>query len=353
MFISIIIPVYNSGDMLTHCLQAVNKTLYDKWECIVVNDGSTDGSADVAARLGARIINLKQQQGPALARNVGAQAAEGDVLFFIDADVLVQPGTVGYVAATLTADPTLAACFGSYDDAPTQKNFLSQYRNLLHHYVHQHSHSEASTFWSGCGAIRRSIFLETGGFSVTAFSRPSIEDIELGYRLCAAGYQIRLEKLLQVRHMKRWTPRQMVVTDVRDRAIPWSRLILQGGGLPNDLNLQTTQRLSTMAAFIGLLGVGLMLFRLVGLLLAVTAVSTLLWLNRDFYQFLRQKRGTLFMLAALPWHWFYFLYSGASFLLVFSLQRAGKLDKMASGKGRPLSSLSTLPKATRSAEDVA
>jgi len=312
--ISVIIPVYNGRHFLQRCLQALNQTLYDQWECIVVDDGSTDDSTAVARQAGARVISTPHS-GPAHARNMGALAAQGEILFFIDADVLVTPGAVGYVAATFAAYPEAAACFGSYDDAPTETNFLSQYRNLLHHYVHQRSSSEASTFWSGCGAIRREVFMEVGGFAARQYPRPSIEDIELGYRLRAAGYHIRLEKLLQVTHMKRWTVNQMLRTDILGRAVPWSQLILQVGSLPNDLNLQTSQRVSTAVAFAGLAGLLLIpLWGWKGLLVVLAAVALLIWLNRGFYRFLRQKRGLVFMLTAMPWHWFYFLYSGASFL---------------------------------------
>ncbi len=327
MFISVIIPVHNGRDTLPRCLDALNQTLYKEWECIVVDDGSTDDSATIARERGVRVIH-SARGGPALARNMGGQAARGDVLFFLDADVLVQPGTMGHAAATLKAYPDLAACFGSYDNAPTEANFLSQYRNLLHHYVHQHANDEASTFWSGCGAIKRDIFLEMGGFNVTAFPRPSIEDIELGYRLRAAGYQIRLEKLLQVTHMKRWTARQVLITDVRDRAVPWSRLLVQDGTVTNDLNLQTTQRVSTGMAFLGLGGLFLTLFSPWGWLWAVTAVGSLMGLNLKFYRFLWRQRGLLFMLAAIPWHWFYFLYSGASFMAVLLMHRLGWLAKV-------------------------
>jgi glycosyltransferase involved in cell wall biosynthesis len=324
MFVSVIIPVRNGRDTLPRCLQALRQTLYPTWECLVVDDASTDDSAAIAREWGAQVIS-NPGSGPAAARNLGAQAAQGDILFFMDADVLVQPGTIGHAAATLLADPALAACFGSYDDAPTEANFLSQYRNLQHHYVHQHASIEASTFWSGCGAIRRALFLAIGGFNAAAFPRPSIEDIELGYRLRAAGYTIRLEKLLQVTHMKQWTARQMLTTDIRDRAIPWSRLIMQRKAVSNDLNLQTTQRVSTAVTFCGLGGLFLMIFGVVwGAMLVVAAVALLIYLNRDFYTFLRHKRGLIFMLAALPWHWLYFLYSGTSFLIVWLLHRLGR-----------------------------
>lgn len=315
MQVSVIIPVYNGGAMLARCLSALQESLYDNWECIVVDDGSTDDSVQVAHAHGVRTISGSPTHGgPARARNLGAHVANGELLFFLDADVAVQPGTIAHAVATMTSDSNIAACFGSYDDNPAEHNFLSQYRNLLHHYVHQTSSVDASTFWSGCGMIWRDVFWEMDGFNTEVFTRPSIEDIDLGYRLLNAGYQIRLEKLLLVQHMKRWTPQNLIVTDIRDRALPWTRLIVEDGGLPNDLNLQMTQRWSTAVTFAMVGVVFLGIFWLPMLLFLPLLMLMLLRLNQDFYGFLRENRGWRFVLMALPWHWLYFLYSGLSFV---------------------------------------
>jgi cellulose synthase/poly-beta-1,6-N-acetylglucosamine synthase-like glycosyltransferase len=81
------------------------------------------------------------------------------VLFFVDADVMVSPDAIERVLGYFHREPEIDALFGSYDDQPAEPNFLSQYRNLLHHYVHQCGREEASTFWGACGAIRRDVFL--------------------------------------------------------------------------------------------------------------------------------------------------------------------------------------------------
>ena len=109
----------------------------------------------MARQHGATVITTPGPAGPAKARNVGARAAIGDLLLFVDADVVVEPNTVDVVQSLFAADPKLDAVIGSYDDAPGQTNFVSQYRNLMHHYVHQHASAEATTFWGACGAIRR------------------------------------------------------------------------------------------------------------------------------------------------------------------------------------------------------
>ena len=104
-------------------------------------------------------------------------------------------------------------------------------------------------FWSGCGAIRKSVFLEASGFD-ESYDRPAIEDIELGYRLKAAGKKLALDTSILVRHLKRWSFFGLVKTDILDRGIPWTELILRDRHLPNDLNLQLSQRVSVALVFL-------------------------------------------------------------------------------------------------------
>jgi hypothetical protein len=108
--------------------------------------------------------------------------------------------------------------------------------------VHQTNPADACTFWSGCGAVRREIFLEIGGFN-TAYERPAIEDIELGGRLYRAGYSIKLNRNIQVQHLKSLSVAQLVRSDICDRAIPWTRLLMENGGnIPQTLNLALRHR---------------------------------------------------------------------------------------------------------------
>ncbi|MBI5083979.1 MAG: glycosyltransferase family 2 protein [Acidobacteria bacterium] len=238
VLVSVVIPAYNARETLELCLgNLMESQPSPPYECLVVDDGSTDGSAEIAARYGARVLSTGGRKGPAYARNIGARAAAGNVLLFLDADVTVHPDTVELVRSAFAADPKLDALMGSYDDAPGTEDFLSQYRNLMHCFTHQTSRREACTFWSGCGAIRKDLFLEHGGFD-EEFGRPAIEDIELGYRLQQAGRKLMLDREIQVKHLKRWTFLNLLKTDVLDRGIPWTELILRDQRMPNDLNLQ-------------------------------------------------------------------------------------------------------------------
>jgi len=247
--ISVIVPVYNSADTLKLCVERLLRSSTPAFECIVVDDGSTDDSASVARACGARVLSTSGRQGPAAARNLGATQASGEILFFLDADVCVNGDTIARVQAAFESDPTLDALIGSYDDSPSSKDFLSQYKNLMHSFVHQTGRREASTFWSGCGAIRRELFLRHSGFD-EAYGRPAIEDIELGYRLRSAHRKIVLDPDLQVTHLKCWTFLGLLKSDVLDRGIPWTELILRDQHMPNDLNLQLSQRVSVALAYV-------------------------------------------------------------------------------------------------------
>ncbi len=316
MFFSIIIPVYNACDTLPACLQSVRQSDFRDWELIVVDDGSTDSSAELAIKWGAWVLTTDGRTGPAQARNLGAMAAHGRYLFFLDADCRLHSDTLSRAAGHLQADPALNALFGSYDDTPAAPNFTSQYKNLFHHYIHQTSRETAVTFWAGCGAIRRERFLELGGFDAARYPRPSVEDIELGYRLTAAGDHIRLAKDVQVTHLKKWTLASLLRSDICDRALPWSQLLHGQTAVPADLNLQTEHRLSVVALAVFLLSLLGMKWRRGTAVFALLSTITLFWLNRDLYQFLRRKRGWLFALRAILLHWFYYVYSAAVYLLV-------------------------------------
>jgi len=251
--ISVVIPVYNSADQFRSCLEHLRNSTFTDFETIVVNDGSTDASAAVAKEFGATVLDTGRRSGPAYARNLGASKAAGEILFFIDADVCVYPHTVARVHANFQQDPELDAVIGSYDDLPEAQDFLSLYRNLMHCYVHHQSRREACTFWSGCGAVRKPVFQKYSGFD-ESYGRPAIEDIELGYRMRRDQHKMVLDTSILVKHLKRWSFFNLVKTDILDRGVPWTELILRDRFLPNDLNLQLSQRVSVALVFL-LIGV--------------------------------------------------------------------------------------------------
>ncbi len=310
--VAVIVPVYNGGERFRASLESIRQTVPPPDEIIVIGDGDTDGSSQYAEAAGVTLYRFPQPGGPGRARNLGALKAKSDLLFFIDADVTVPENVIERSRDIFAQDADVAAIIGSYDDQPGESNFLSQYRNLLHHYVHQNGREEASTFWGACGAIRREVFLAMGGFDET-YLRPSIEDIELGYRLKRAGHRIRLCKPIQVKHWKRWTIASMLRADFFQRAVPWTQLIHRHRGFVNDLNIGISGRVSVILVF-GLLGALLLAPWQPTVVVAAAVMGLILFiLNVRLYRFFLEKRGLRFAAQTVPWHWFYFLYSGVAF----------------------------------------
>jgi GT2 family glycosyltransferase len=310
--VSVVIPVHNGGENFQRCLASLDQSVRPPDEVIVVADGDTDHSWCLAESFGAKVFRYATAGGPARARNRGAKEATGDILFFIDADVTVHSDTLARVEETFQRYPDLSALIGSYDDEPGANNFLSQYKNLFHHYTHQVSSTQASTFWGACGAIRRSAFLAVGGFD-EGYEKPCVEDIELGYRLRQAGYTIRLCKAIQVKHLKCWQPGSLLKAEIFYRALPWTELLLSQRQFNHDLNLSYGNRLSIILVY-GL-GASLLLSGLLPglLLIGLGCLVGLLVINWKVYRFFNEKRGLVFTLKAIPWHWLYFLYAGGSF----------------------------------------
>ena len=315
MNISVVIPARNAAAFLPRCLAALAASTRRPNEIIVVDDGSTDGGAMVAELSGARVIRLDPPaRGPAAARNRGVEAARGDVIAFVDADTAVRADALAMAEKALSADSQVAACFGSYDDKPASRTLVSLYRNLLHHYVHQHAHEEAWTFWAGCGMIRKREFTAIGGFDA-AFASASIEDIDLGYRLGAAGRRIRLLKAMQTTHLKTWTLREMLRTDIFQRAMPWTRLILRTRRMKGDLNLSWGHRLSVLLVWTGLVGLCLSPFELRAALALPAAWAAALALNAGFLRFLARKGGVRLAAAGAGLHLLHLTCAGIGLLL--------------------------------------
>ena len=314
--LTVVVPARDAVATLPRCLDAVQAALARRGTCIVVDDGSSDDTAATAGRHGATVVRRAKPGGPAVARNAGIAHAKGAIVMFVDADVVVARDAVDRVLAAFEADPGLAAVFGSYDDTSSAGTLVSDYRNLLHHFVHQRGNADSRTFWAGLGAVRRTVLDACGGFD-ERYERASIEDIALGVRLASAGYRIRLDRDLRGTHLKRWTFRQMVYTDVTARALPWSRLLLREKSMPPDLNLQWQHRASGLlvwsVAACAVVATAVPTARAVSAVASVSALAGLVLLNVDFYRFLTRRRGVGFAAGAFPLHVLYYAYASGTF----------------------------------------
>ena len=315
--VSIIIPYYNAAETLRQAVESVCRTDYPNYEIITVDDGSEDDSFETIADLPCIHVRNTQRSGAAVTRNIGAQACSGSILFFMDADVVMLPDTLRRAVRNFNDDDGLAAVFGEYTLDTVPGNFVSQYKNMVHHYTHQTSDEQAATFWSGCGAIRTDIFHLIGRFN-EGYSAASVEDIELGYRLYQNKQRIRLDKSIRVTHAKRYTLWSLIKSDLVYRAIPWTKLMARRGIFRADLNLKPHNIFSGIILAILIpwaIFVSAKYLHELWYLLPAMAFLMLLLLNIDIFSYVYRFKGLRFLFCFVIMYTVTYIYSLLGFAL--------------------------------------
>jgi glycosyltransferase involved in cell wall biosynthesis len=326
--LSVIVPVRDGAGFLPQSLAALHASELPRarWELIVVDDASRDSSAEIATGYADMVVTVPDgPRGAAVARNLGAAAAKGPYLVFVDADVCVHPDVLLRFAQLFQREADVSAAFGAYDSEPPPGGLVSDYRNLLHHYIHSTEAGETVTFWTGCGAVRAEVFAQVGRFNER---QSALEDVELGYRMSALGHRIVLRPEIQGTHLKRWTLGRMIVTDVRDRGIPWVRLLLRQDGVvrPASLNIRPAERVYT----------ALTALAFVAVLAAVATGATWWWVlaavcaavplagNGPLVAWFARQRGWWFALRVLPLRMLYYLLNAVSIVLALATHRPAR-----------------------------
>ncbi len=313
--ISAVMPAYNAEPLLERVLPPLlaMRDAGELVEVLVVDDQSSDATAQKARDMGATVLVTPQNGGPGLARNLAAEHAIGDILWFVDSDVIAHPGGAARILEAF-ANPGVEACFGSYDATPGAPSWFSNYKNLMHRFHHQNAQLDAGTFWSGCGAVRAQTFRALGGFDTEIYRVPSIEDIELGYRIRRAGGRIMVCPDLLGKHLKVWSVRQAIFTDIFRRALPWSRLMISREGLIDDLNTGKAERARAVIAGLFVLSILALPSAQVGWPVPFVMFAIAIAANWRFFSYLRENGGIRFALASLLFHQLYYLYSAAAYV---------------------------------------
>lgn len=196
--VSIIIPAFNSQKTIQQTLQAVLNQSYDNCEVIVVDDGSTDMTRSIVESFSAVKYFFQRNAGPASARNLGAQRADGSVLFFTDADCIPRRDWVEASFKGFESDD-VAAVAGSYGIA---NDYSALARCIQNEIAFRHARFLPlfiRAFGSYNCAIKKKVFEEVGGFDET-YPFASGEDNDLSYKILKSNKRIRFVKDSLVDH---------------------------------------------------------------------------------------------------------------------------------------------------------
>jgi len=174
--ISVVIPALNEEKFIRDCLESLKKQDYaGEYEIIVADNGSTDRTVEIAVSYGVKVISCLDKKSVAYARQLGADAAVGDVIAQADADTVYPPDWLGKIARHFDTHPETAALAGRffYKDPPSWEGFEYWVRNTANNLsvklVGRPMLVSGATF-----AFRRSAFIEVGGYGDVAFSADQI-----------------------------------------------------------------------------------------------------------------------------------------------------------------------------------
>ncbi|OGW60103.1 MAG: hypothetical protein A2V83_02890 [Nitrospirae bacterium RBG_16_64_22] len=198
-FVSVVIPNRNGEATIGKCLEAVFASRYEPFEVIVVDDGSEDGSVEIIKRFPCRLIRLERHSGAARARNVGAQEAKGDILFFTDADCLLQEDTLSTAArASAEAGPDTIVG-GTYTRIPHDRRFFSLFQSVFINYSETKRPENPDYIATHAMMIDAGLFRRQGGFDERFL--PILEDVEFSHRLRKAGVRLVMRPEVLVQHI--------------------------------------------------------------------------------------------------------------------------------------------------------
>lgn len=214
--LSVIIPTFNRADILPQIMRPLLEDREHILEIIIADDGSTDRTVEIAGALGARVLPLQRNQNANLCRNQGARVATGDILLFLDSDVVLTPASLPYLQSCFE-NPAVDGVVGVYSAHHPHGNLVSQYKNLWIRYSFIKSQSRADWIFGAVSAIRREAFLKVHGFN-EAYQPHNADDLDLGKRLVESSFSVMLDPNLSVEHLKRHTLKSLLRNDfVRSR----------------------------------------------------------------------------------------------------------------------------------------
>ena len=308
--LSIVVPVRDSGFNLDRVLAAIRASQLpaDTYEIIVVDDVCIDASVTVAARHADTVVRLRgRTSGPAYARNRGAELARGDVVAFVDGDVVIRPDTLSRMLTMLAERPDIDAVSASRDERAGAPNFISQYWNLLVCFGEARHGGGCSHFAAGCGVVRRSVLFSAGMYDEWRFFTGCVESLELGQRLLKAGHGVMLSPDLKVTHMRPWTLRSMSL-EVWHRSMLLARSLgyhRTSSAAPSEVVFTLSRALTPALAIAATLTLtAAFLPRPYVLWKLAIAAAVLLLTNLPVHRFYSKARGVGFALASAPLHLF-------------------------------------------------
>lgn len=301
--VSVVIPVRNGEATLGACLRSIKRSYYKDIEVIVVDDHSTDRTPEIARQFNCVLVAAEEGAGANAARNRGAREARGDILVFIDSDVVVARETILGIVERLEEE-YLDAVVGIYTARHRNDSLFSQYKNLWIRYSYLKSPPAIDWMFGAISGIRKKAFEAIGGFNVELIAQHGNDDLELGKRLARRNVRIELDMEIEVEHLKEYTFASFVRNEFK-RSYGFVLLARRLGEMGSSLrqgfvNVYPSFILSTLFSVVGLVFLVAFLAGRLSPWWLAGAGAVYFVMNVRFLNYLEQVRGFFAMLVMIP-----------------------------------------------------
>ncbi|MBU0763193.1 MAG: glycosyltransferase family 2 protein [Candidatus Altiarchaeota archaeon] len=297
MRFSIIIPVHNAQATLKKCLDSIFNLDKGDFEVIVVDDKSTDKSKTIAEEYPCKIITLEKNAGAASARNTGKDNSAGEVIVFIDADVILKKDALQVIDEDFKKYKDIVAITGLLSDECPYDGFFSQYKNLYMNFIFRKCQKYIEFLYGSIIAIKREDYLK--------FDKniKCTDDTELGQRYKELGKKILLEQKLEVVHLKEYDFFSIIRNDF---LVPfwWTKSFIMHRGYED---IYQKRRFShakmdqIMSILISFLFIAALPFiqHTWAKIASITLAILFFYLNAKFFAFIYRKKGLTFMMKSI------------------------------------------------------
>ncbi len=213
--ISIVIPNRNGAAVIRQCLSAAFASDHGSFEVVVVDDASEDASVEIIEQFPCKLVRLKERAGVSKARNAGARASSGELLFFVDNDCLLSRDALSIADASYGSRKDLVLG-GTYTRSPYDGDFFSSFQSVfINHF--ETKRLDPDYVAAHAMVVDAELFARSGGFIEDSFIgvAASVEDVELCHRLRREGCELAMNPDILVQHVFRFSLRRSLGNAVK------------------------------------------------------------------------------------------------------------------------------------------
>ncbi len=300
--ISVIIPCYNGAATLKKCLAAVLASKYSNFEVIVVDDCSEDDSVSIIKQFPCRLITLENHSGAAQARNIGAEQSRGDILFFTDADCVLEKDTLAIAAISIAHSGVDTIVGGTYSKKPYDRGFFNSFQSLFIHYSETKNCAHPDYLATHGLVMSQALFKKSGGFP--ADFMPILEDVEFSHRMKKKGYTLRINPHLQVRHIFNYSLERSLRNAIK-KSTYWTLYSMRNKDLTADsgtASIELKVNVVTLFLILTLLATATILSSFVPVYIAVLLLCVNIYTSRKLFALFYKTEGFLYMIKALMYY---------------------------------------------------